>query len=392
MQRRDFLRTGAALSVVMSGVLPRAFAQAAAARTLILIELKGGNDGLNTVVPYADPSYAQLRPRLALKDAELLKLDGHLALHAELKPLLPLWEARELAIVQGVGYAQPNLSHFRSIEIWETASDSNQYLDQGWLARAFAGPLKTQSAAWTADGVVVGGGGLGALAGARAVTLTDPEAFIRQSRLATPSPARAANATLEHLLRVEAEIQKAAEGLRGPKYAFKTEFPKGAFGNAVAAAMQVLATQQGARNVPVVHLQLGSFDTHQNQPAQQANLLRQFADGVAAMRSALQELNRWDSTLAMTYAEFGRRPRENQSNGTDHGTAAPHFAFGGAVRGGWYGQPPNLAALDASGNLPFAVDFRQLYATVLQSWWGVGRNASDAVLGAGFDRLPLLRA
>jgi uncharacterized protein (DUF1501 family) len=94
----------------------------------------------------------------------------------------------------------------------------------------------------------------------------------------------------------------------------------------------------------------------------------------------------------MTYAEFGRRPRENQSNGTDHGTAAPHFAFGGAVRGGWYGQPPNLAALDASGNLPFAVDFRQLYATVLQSWWGVGRNASDAVLGAGFDRLPLLRA
>jgi uncharacterized protein (DUF1501 family) len=139
----------------------------------------------------------------------------------------------------------------------------------------------------------------------------------------------------------------------------------------------------------VIRLTLNGFDTHQNQPGQQAALLKQLSEGLVAMRSALLELGRWNETLVMTYAEFGRRPRENQSNGTDHGTAAPHFVIGGRVSGGLHGVAPELARLDGNGNLPVGVDFRQMYATVLGPWWGLN---SAEVLGQRFEPLPLLRA
>lgn len=398
MQRREFLFQSAAAaascSVLFAAQSGAALAQALRKqqqRVLILVEFKGGNDGLNTVVPYADVSYANLRPKLALPVNELNKLDERTALHKELAPLMPLWTQGELAIVQGTGYPQPNLSHFRSIEIWETASNSQQYLEQGWLARAFQGPLKAQSAQCLAEGVVIGGSQLGALAGGRAITLTSPEAFVNQSRLATPANING-NATLAHILKVEADIQSAAEGLRGQRYAFKTEFPKNAFGNAVHAAAQVLAAQLRDKQVPVIDLQLGSFDTHQGQLGTQANLLKQFAEGMTALKAALQELQLWDSSLVMTYSEFGRRPKENQSGGTDHGTAAPHFVMGGAVKGGLYGAAPALHDLDANGNLKFNIDFRQLYSTVLQQWWGVNGNTAHSVLGGAYQPLNLLRA
>jgi uncharacterized protein (DUF1501 family) len=391
MKRRNFISTCGATALGLTA-WPSAFARSAQDRTLILIELKGGNDGLNTVVPYADPAYATLRPRLALKEPDLVMLSDKLALHKELAPIMPWWQQGELAIVQGLGYPQPNLSHFRSIEIWETASRSNEYLENGWLARTFAGPLKAGSARWTADGVVVGGNSLGALAGgSRAVTLNNPETFLNQARLAAPAAA-VGNSTLAHVLKVEADIQQAANGLRGPKHAFAVEFPRSQFGAGIAAAMQVLATQTGSKHVPVIHLQLGSFDTHVNQLGQHANLLKQLAEGMVALKAALKELNRWDNTLVMTYAEFGRRPRENQNGGTDHGTVAPHFVAGGAVKGGLYGSTPNLGDLDRDGNPKFSVDFRQTYATVLQNWWGVDRGATEQVLAGNFSTLSLLKA
>ena len=389
------LKAGAALSVsTLAPQFVRAQSQTSAAkpRVLVLIELKGGNDGLNMVVPFTDPAYRTLRPKIALPEADLLKLTASVALNNALAPLLPLWDKNELAIVQGVGYPQPNLSHFRSIEIWETASRSNQTLDVGWLTRTFAGPLKAQSARWTADGVVVGSNELaGLMGGARAVALSNPEAFVRDAKLATRLP-QSGHATLEHLLKTEADIQQAAEGLRGNKFAFKTEFPKTGFGNAVSAAAQVIASQSGdgagGKHVPVIHLQLGSFDTHINQLNAQANLFKQLSEGIVALKSALQELQRWDETLVMTYSEFGRRPKENQSAGTDHGTVAPHFVIGGAVKGGIYGIQPSLTDLDSTGNMKFSVDFRQLYATVIERWWGVN---SEQVLAGKFATLPLLR-
>lgn len=362
---------------------------------LILVELKGGNDGLNTVVPYADPLYYQFRRSIGIKREQVLQLDAHTGLHPSLAPLMPLWRDGQVAVVQGVGYPQPNLSHFRSIEIWDTASRSDQYLHEGWLTRTFAqAPVPP---GFAADGVVLGGAEMGPLSnGARAIALVNPAQFIRAARLAEPSSLREQNPALAHIIDVENDIVKAADRLRprGGMREFRTAFPAGAFGTSVKTAMQVLAACEasgpGAQDgVAVLRLTLNGFDTHQNQPGQQAALLKQFAEGMSAMRGALIELGRWNQTLVMTYAEFGRRVRENQSNGTDHGTAAPHFVMGGRVAGGLYGAPPALGRLDGNGNLPVAVDFRQLYATVLGPWWGLD---ATRVLQQRFDTLPLLKA
>jgi uncharacterized protein (DUF1501 family) len=353
------------------------------ANLLVLVELKGANDGLNTVVPHSDPSYYALRPRIAVKREEVLRLDERFGLHPSLAPLVPLWEARELAIVHGLGYADPNLSHFRSIEIWDTAARSDEYLPDGWLVRAFrAVPVPP---AFAADGVAIGSNDFGPLAGggARTIALANTEQFARQARLAQPAAA-SGNAALAHILKVESDVVQAASGLTG-SVSLRTAFPQGAFGNAVRTAVQVIASPTG---VAVVRLTLNGFDTHQNQPVQHANLLKQLAEGLAALKSALVELGRWDSTLVLTYSEFGRRAQENGSNGTDHGTANVHFALGGRVAGGFHGAAPRLDRLEG-GNLVHTVDFRALYATVLERWWGI---SSAAVLGGRFATLDLLRA
>jgi len=403
MKRRDFLAMtgglGAALcwpAVSYAANEPTTEFKPGYDNLVILLELKGGNDGLNTVIPYADPAYAKLRPKIGIPRDQVIQLDERTGFHPSLQALMPLWHDGQLAIVQGVSYPQPNLSHFRSIEIWDTASRSDEYLRQGWLTRAFA--ERPVPAGFTADAVVIGSAEMGPLSnGARAVALINPQQFLQQSRLAMPAHIHERNPSLEHILSVENDIVKAADKLRPREgqYVFKTAFPQGALGASVKTAMQVVAAGDSPAGVPqmgqgvgVVRLTLNGFDTHQNQPGQQANLLRQFADSMVAMRSALQELGRWDSTLIMTYSEFGRRPGENQSNGTDHGTVAPHFVAGGRVRGGLLGSAPLLAHLDGSGNLPVGVDFRSIYATVLNQWWGMD---SAAVLQGRFPTMPLLR-
>ncbi|WP_416172254.1 DUF1501 domain-containing protein [Actimicrobium sp. CCC2.4] len=389
MQRREFLHFSAGLGAAM--LVPRlALADSAAAfrNLLILIELKGGNDGLNMVVPYADPAYYALRPRIAIKRDEVLQLDAATGLHPALQPLMPLWQERQLAVLQGVGYPQPNLSHFRSIEIWDTASRSDQYLQQGWLTRVFAG--HPTPAAFSADGVIIGSQELGPLAGgARAVALSSTDQFLGNARLAMPANTHG-NAALDHLMKVETDIVKAADGMRPTqgKVAFRTAFPKGAFGDVVRTAAQVIGNgEQTGKPVAVLRLTLGNFDTHQNQNGTQAGLLTQLADGLVALKSALVELNRWDTTVISTYSEFGRRPRENQSGGTDHGTAAAHFVLGGRVNGGLLGAAPQLTRLDGSGNIGHAIDFRNVYASLLRQCWSI--DGSD-VGSSGF--LDLVRA
>jgi len=363
MNRREFLSFAGAAATLW---WPQAGAVAVSAahcdapganaycNLLVLIELKGGNDGLNTLIPYADARYYRLRPKIGVPRDKVIPLDERTGLHPSLADLMPLWQDRSLAIVQGVGYPTPNLSHYRSMEIWDTASRSDQYLRTGWLTRAFVS--EPVPARFAADGVVIGSAEMGPLAnGARTLALTDP---------ACP-------------------------------YRFDTTFPQSAFGSAVRTAMQVVACAGTARRasiagqgVAVVRLTLNGFDTHENQPVQHANLLKQFAQGMTAMRSALSELNRWPSTLVMTCAEFGRCARENPSHGTDHGTVAPHFLAGGRVQGGLYGIAPDLAKLDGNGNLPVGIDFRSLYATVLDQWWKLD---AAHVLHGRFDPLPVLR-
>lgn len=398
MKRRDFFSlsssmTGAALLAAHApGWAQGASARASsvADRVLVLIELKGGNDGLNTVVPYTDSRYYELRNTIAVKAAEVLRLDDKTGLHPALGPLLPLWEAGELGIVQSVGYPQPNLSHFRSIEIWETASKSPEYLNTGWTARAMAAGLSARNH-FTAEGVSIGDGDFGVLAGARAISLNNAEAFVAQSVFAHGAGTAAArgNPTLRYLLQVEDDINRAAEGLRAGRFSFATPFPAGAFGSSIHAAAQVVASQRGRGGVPVITLTLGSFDTHQGQAGTHAHLLRQLGEGMAALKASLTELGTWDRTLVMTFSEFGRRARQNSSNGTDHGTAAPHFVAGGAVRGGLYGTAPDLLRLEGGQNIVFSTDFRQIYATVARDWWGVD---PQSVVRGTFDGLGFLRA
>jgi len=296
---------------------------------------------------------------------------------------MALWQKRELAIVQGVGYAQPNLSHFRSIEIWESASASSEYLADGWLARNFkAYPVP---AAFAADGVVIGSQDMGPLGGtgSRAIVLNNTQQFMRQARFADDAAAKSKNAALTHILKVEGDIVQAAVGLAGER-SFRTEFPQGLFGNALKTAASVVSGKSG---VAVVRVTLNGFDTHNGQPNTQQRLLKELAEGLVAFKSAMQEIARWDSTLIMTYAEFGRRPQENGSLGTDHGTANAHFVLGGKVQGGLYGQAPSLSQLEG-GNLLHSVDFRRLYATAIEKWWGLD---AQGVLNGKFPSLDLLR-
>jgi uncharacterized protein (DUF1501 family) len=384
MRRRDFLRALGLLPLATA--LPDlAFASAPAGyqNLLVLIELKGGNDGLNTVVPYADPAYYRLRPRLGIRREAVLQLDQYVGLHPALQPLLALWQERELAVVQGLGYPQPNLSHFRSIEIWDTASASGEYLSDGWLARAFQANPAPKS--FAADGVVIGSQELGPLsgAGARAIALANTDQFLRQARLAEGAAAKPKNAALAHILKVEGDIAQAASGLAGNRE-LRAPFPAGQFGNALRTAAQVIAGKAGVAVVRVTH---NGFDTHNNQANVQQRLLKELAEGLAAFKSAMQEIGRWDSTLVMTYAEFGRRAEENGSQGTDHGTASAHFVLGGRVKGGLHGKAPSLTHLEG-GNLVYTVDFRSLYATVIEKWWGA---SSSGVLNGRFGVLDLLR-
>ena len=378
MNRRNFLSTigslplaGSWYAVASSAVSPMPATAVATPynNLLVLIELKGANDGLNTVIPFANPRYAELRPRIAIARDQVLQLTEQEALHPSLQPLMPLWQDKQLAIVQGVGYPNANLSHFRSIEIWDTASKSEEYLEAGWLARVFAQtPAPRQFAA---DGVVVGSNDMGPLSGlgVRTIALADTAQFLRNAKLAQPGTDQR-NAALKHILAVENEIVHAAGKLNANRV-FKTEFPRSGFGNQVRTVAQLVASNAG---MATIRLTLSGFDTHAGQLGTQANLLKDLAEGISALKSALLELNRWDSTLVMTYAEFGRRPRENQSGGTDHGTANAHFVTGGRVLGGIYGAAPALNRLDGNGNLPFAVDFRNMYATVIDKWWGLDSN------------------
>jgi uncharacterized protein (DUF1501 family) len=381
------VRPAAAADAPSSGAMPVAPHPRTApsyGRLLVLVELKGGNDGLNTVIPYRDTAYAALRPTLAIARDAVIPLDERTALHPSLAPLAPVFAAGRLAVVQGVGYPAPNLSHFRSIEIWDTASASDRHLADGWLARTFAAaPASAESAA---DGVVIGSNDMGPFAGsgARALALADTEQFLRRARLAR-AETTSRNHALAHIQRVEGDVVRAATHLDATRV-FTTTFPATPFGNAVRTACHLAASPAG---IACLRLTQNGYDTHTGQAATHARLLRELADGLVALEQGLTELGRWTDTLAMTYAEFGRRPHENASRGTDHGTAAAHLVLGGRVAGGLYGAPPSLARLGSDGNLPHAVDFRSLYATALERWWGI---PSAAVLGGRFPVVPLLRA
>lgn len=343
-------------------------------RILILVELKGGNDGLNTLVPFGDGKYRELRPAIGVPRERVIQLDEHVGLVDKLEPLMEGWKARDLAILQGVGYPYPNRSHFRSIEIWDTASASSQTLSEGWIAQAFKGKALPKGAG--VDCIVADTNALPATGPeVRTIVMQDAENFLNQAgTLGTDKPVAQSNPALRHLLAVRAEIHAAAAGLRdrlraapAPALAYPQDFPLG--------RQLDLATRVVTSGVPVVALKLalGGFDTHANQPQTQERLLAYLASSLATLRRNLVAANRWNDVVVMTYSEFGRRARENGSRGTDHGTAAAHFVMGGTVKGGLHGHHPSLSDLQ-DGDMKHALDFRSVFSTLAAGCWGVQQD------------------
>lgn len=372
MERRHFLLGASTLSLVLAGRLALADQ---GRRVLVLVELKGGNDGLNTVIPYADPLYHQLRPGIGVSRDKTVQLDEHIGLNHKLDALMEGWKARDIAIVQGVGYPSPNRSHFRSIEIWDTASASSQTLSEGWVSRTFEGVGLPRGAG--VDGIVIDTNALPMTGPAlRTIVMQDAENFLHQAAVMkdAKNPHDDGNPALRHLLAVRQEVNGAAIGLHdklrdgaAPAHAYS---PDGGFGHQLDLATRLLIAR-----VPVVAIKvaLGGFDTHAGQVPTQDRLLGILASGLATFRKNLIAANRWDDVVVATYSEFGRRARQNASAGTDHGTAAAHFVMGGKVKGGLHGAYPSLADLQ-DGDLKHTVDFRNLYSTLAQGCWGLRRD------------------
>jgi len=336
-------------------------------RHLILIELAGGNDGLNTVIPYQNPLYYRYRPHIAIPRKSVIPLEGSLGLHPSLVEMASIYQEGEMAIVQGLGYPDPNRSHFRSIEIWETASGAHRYLDRGWI-ETLRPPLSHQKMQ-----AVVLKGAYGPLSGAEkgVIKIQNLRGFLnRTRRMHAEIYMTAGNESLKYILETEAEIRESAKILG--KY-FKTEtplpypFPKTDFGRQMKVTANLIRHKAP---IPIFKLQLSSFDTHINQLPKQAHLLHELSQGIELLQKNLIESGDWERTLLMTYSEFGRRVVENASRGTDHGTAAPHFVIGGKVKGGLYGKTPSLEQLDKNGDLIFTTDYRSYYHTIARHWLG----------------------
>lgn len=369
MSRRQFLQQLAAMGISTS--LPAlslgaGSVQSAHPRHLVLVELNGGNDGLNNVIPYRDANYYTLRPSLGIKPDSVMQLTDNLGLNPALKAFYPLWEQGDLALVNGVGYPDPNRSHFRSIEIWETASDANETLLDGWLT-----PIADTLPSRNDSGIkaVALANDQGPLSGDQnnTVVFDNLGRFLRQAKGLKQNSANTDNAALQHVLQVQDSTRKAARDFARnlsqlPK--LSTDFPKTKFSTQLSTIARLIQSNAGPQIYKISH---GSFDTHANQFNVHNNLLRELSRGLAAFRNALQQKALWNDVVVMTYSEFGRRANENASKGTDHGTAAVQYVMGGRIKGGMYGEQPSLASL-VDGDMQYTTDFRSLYKTIASEW------------------------
>lgn len=384
LNRRELLQRGLAFGSVLA--LPRlAWAQGAAkepgARTLVLLHLAGGNDGLNTVIPYADPMYRILRPGLAVDDGQVRKIDPKLGLHPGLAGFETLWQRERLAIVNGVGYPNPDYSHFRATEIYYSAEPDKSPTD-GWLGRALEKnpkekPLRAVALTKEKPLSLAGGApGIVTLTDFRQFALPDGTegtlAMYERSKDDPTQRGAVARRALEAFAVAKriAALQPIRNGLYGP------------LGEDLAKALALLKSDL---DLEVIHISFGGFDTHANQAGQQNQLLSQLGNNLRAFQEQLETLGLGDRVVTTVFSEFGRRARENLSGGTDHGSAYPCFVVGQGMKPGFHGAQPSLDDL-ADDNLKYTTDFRRLYAALLRDFLRVDHKA---VVG-DFEPLGLL--
>lgn len=412
MDRREFLKGGVAM-MGASALMPLVFRKTAFAlqeqktggaptdngRVLVVVQMAGGNDGLNTIIPIADGRYNDARPGVSIASSSALPLDAQSGLHPSMGKVKDLWDQGLVAAVEGVGYPQPNFSHFVSMDIWQTA-DRKLTLADGWLGRYFSernGKLEAPflglaigntlpDSFRTPDVTVPSVPSLAAYqfqSDAQAQYLGPSRFEVLKEMYAKAASASAYGPQLKGTL-AAADISTTTLQASQRGYKAAVAYPTGGIGPALQLVAQAIAANTG---VKVCHVSIGGFDTHANESVDQAKQLGAVSDGISAFYNDLRAHNLDAKVLIMTWSEFGRRVKSNASGGTDHGTAGPLFFAGTPVKGGLYGERPDLGNLD-NGNLRFTTDFRSVYATAVEGWLGA---SSKDVLGADYKQLPLLK-
>ncbi len=402
ISRRSMMKAGGMIAVGL--VAPRwlstiaqadvirqaAGGKASSDTVLVVCQLSGGNDGLNTVVPYAQRAYYDLRPTIGLREADVLKLDEEVGLHPSLAGLYGLYKEGKVAVIGNVGYPKPNRSHFRSMEIWQTAAPEKM-ISTGWLGRQ----LDLDMGRHPLNPVMALG-----LSTERPLALAAEHASVPCFASLADVQGLIGDPDSERMLR---EIQ-GADGMMGSTtaavqqasksaldamsilskqvkgYEPKQTYGNDAFGNGFKQIAQLIATSPATR---VVYFSAGGFDTHARQPDQQARLLKGYGDAVLAFQREMEAIGKDRKVVLLTFSEFGRRAHENASLGTDHGAAAPMFLVGSRVKGGLHGARPDLTGL-VDGDVAHKIDFREVYSATLDTWMG---GDSEVVLGQRFTPL-----
>jgi len=410
--RRDFLRTltlagvGATVPTFVSDLayaiadpldspLVRSKPGVPDDRILVIVQLAGGNDGLNTVVPYRNDNYYSNRPRLAIRPDDVLKLRGDLGLHPQATGLKELYDEGLLTIVQGVGYPNPNRSHFVSTDIWHSATPEGSPRG-GWIGRYFdhccsgadPAPAESAIALERETPLALQGDGFEGIAftDVRSLQWNGPKEMAGAfEKLNAPAASEGTEADekVAYLTRIAMDARASATKIqKAMRRRVQGNYPNSGFGRAMLSIAKMIGEEMPTR---VYYASLGGFDTHSAQLGRHARLMAEFGRGMKAFLADMAAQGNADRVLVLTFSEFGRRVAENASGGTDHGEAAPVFLFGSKVRAGIHGRHPSLGRLHR-GDLAFRVDFRQIYASILQDWL---KADAGKVLGKRFSTLPL---
>ncbi len=398
MKRRDFLKrtslaTGGAFFIPQFLKAYEANAPSYANnKKLVIIQLKGGNDGLNTIVPFQNDIYYQNRGDIAIPKNEVLKLNDQLGFHPSLKPLQSLYDKGCLSILNNVGYPNPIRSHFRSTDIWQTASDSNEFFQTGWVGRFLDSTNGKPYNAIEVDealSLMLKGETQNGLA------ITNPDLFYRL--LKQPffdnvlnnylSDVHLNEHNLGYLYNTMIDAKSSAKYIHEKTKTFttKTEYPKNIFSKQLRTISKFISS---GLDTQVYYASLSGFDTHANQKNRQARLLKTYAESMSAFVSDLEKNNAFKDTLILTFSEFGRRVKKNGSKGTDHGAANNLFVIGKNMKKeGMYNPLPDLKNLDKNGDIKFSIDFREVYATILDKWLHVN---DTTILNKEFSKLNFI--
>ncbi|WP_289053679.1 DUF1501 domain-containing protein [Carboxylicivirga marina] len=391
MKRREFLHKSAIAGTTL--MLP-GFLQAFNKRSLnlnqnklIIIQLAGGNDGLNTITPYRSDDYYKNRPSISLAKNKLLKVNDETGFHPSLQNLAQMFEKGEVSIVNQVGYPNQNKSHFRASDIWLTASDSQEYLQHGWLGRYLDAECQSPHDAIQSGTqlslALKGEKSLGmAFTDARQLYTISNESFIHELSASTNDK----TGELAYLYKTLTQTQQSTEYIfnTSKTYSTKTEYPK----HKLAQSLKMIASLIGSNTeTQIYYTEMGGFDTHTNQNTRQQQLLTQLDESLAALKKDLQQSNSWHNTLILVFSEFGRRISENGSKGTDHGKANNVWLLGGRLANPGFYNPISNLQLSEDNDLLHSVDFRTIYSSVIHDWL---KSDYKSIVGTQFKPLSLI--